>query len=107
MLHFVETLVFERLVDELLTPDDFAKFQAYLIANPEAGDRIERTGGCRKIRWALPGKGKSGGVRAIYYYLSELGEIYLLYVYPKSVRDDLTEKQKAAMKKLALMIKAG
>lgn len=106
LLHFIDPPIFERLIDELLTSDDYAKFQAYLIKNPEAGDRIEKTGGCRKIRWALPGGGKSGGVRAIYYYLSDQGEIYLLYAYPKSEKDDLTEKQKAAMKKLAQMIKA-
>ena len=98
--------MFERLIDGLLTADEYQKFQAYLLSDPTVGATISHTGGCRKIRWALPAKGKSGGIRVIYYYLASDGEIHLLYAYPKSEQDNLTDKQKAAMKQMAQLIEA-
>lgn len=106
MLHFIETSIFERRINELLTPDEYHKFQAHLLTDPTAGPTISHTGGCRKIRWALPAKGKSGGIRVIYYYLATDGEIHLLYAYPKSEQENLTDAQKAVMKKFAELIEA-
>lgn len=103
LLHFIETPIFERLIDELLTVDEYQKFQAHLLSDPDAGAIITHTGGCRKIRWALPA-GKSGGIRVIYYYVARDGEIHLLYVYSKSDQGNLTDKQKAVMKQLAQQI---
>ena len=107
LLHFIETPLFERLINELLTYDDYQKFQAYLLSDPVAGATISHTGGCGKLRWALPAKGKSGGIRVVYYYLVSRGEIYLLYAYPKSEQENLTDKQKAVMKHFAQQIEAG
>lgn len=104
LLHFIETPIFERLIDELLTVDEYQKFQVHLLADPDAGAIISHTGGCRKIRWALPAKGKSGGIRVIYYYVARDGDIHLLYVYAKSDQGNLTDKQKAVMKQLAQQI---
>ncbi len=106
-LHFIETPIFEKLIGTLLSMDEYQKLQAHLVADPTAGVTLSHTGGCRKIRWALPAKGKSGGVRVIYYFLTSTGEIYLLYAYPKSSQDNLTDKQKAVMKQLAQSIEAG
>ncbi|WP_241569066.1 type II toxin-antitoxin system RelE/ParE family toxin [Rosenbergiella collisarenosi] len=104
LLHFIETPIFQRLIDELLTAEEYQKFQAYLLLDPNIGSTIAHTGGCRKIRWALPAKGKSGGIRVIYYYVARDGKIHLLYAYPKSEQENLTDKQKAVMKHFAQQI---
>jgi len=60
-----------------------------LAANPEAGDVIPGSGGCRKVRWGRAGAGKRGGVRVIYFTRLASGEIWMLLVYAKSVRDNI------------------
>jgi hypothetical protein len=67
--------------------------QAVLLENPEAGAIIVGSGGLRKIRWALPGRGKRGGARMIYYFWVVRSRIYLLYAYSKSAKGDLTREQ--------------
>ena len=67
---------------------------AYLAAFPKAGDVIPGTGGVRKLRWARGGRGKSGGVRVIYYYHSEKLPLYLLTVFAKGERVDLTQGER-------------
>lgn len=64
--------------------DEFKEFQEMLINEPEAGDVIVGTGGFRKIQWGRPGKGKSGGVRVIYFNITPKGRIYLATIYPKN-----------------------
>jgi hypothetical protein len=73
----------------------------FLATHPEAGVIIPGTGGLRKLRWARPGKGKSGGYRAIYYYFSEGVPIYLLAIYAKNQQVDLTSAQKVRLSALA------
>lgn len=70
---------------------------------PERGPLIERTGGFRKVRFARPSRreGKSGGTRVIYYFLSRRDRIYLLLVYSKSVKDDLTRDEENQLRRLA------
>lgn len=101
MYTFIELLGFSKHRKELLPDDEFRAFQEVLIDNPEAGDIIVATGGFRKIRWGLPGVGKRGGVRVIYYNVMSKGRIYLALVYQKNERDDLTNAQKAALKQIA------
>lgn len=74
--------------------------QAFLLANPEAGDVIRGTGGFRKLRWidTRRGKGKRGGLRVIYYYFSGDQQIWLLTVYDKNEQADLTVEQQKALK---------
>ncbi len=69
-----------------------------LLVNPEAGDMIEGTGGARKVRIQLEGRGKSGGGRVIYFDNGSV--IFLLTAYPKNVLEDLTQAQKAELKRL-------
>ncbi len=104
---FVETGVFSRKIVGLLDDDGLAEFQTELAHNPEKGPIIEGTGGLRKVRWKLPGKGKSGGIRIIYLYLKLPGRIYLVFVFAKDECDNLTTVQKVELKKMVEAIKKG
>ena len=63
----VETPVFTRRVLKLMSDEDYRALQQRLVVNPEVGALIRHSGGLRKVRWASVGRGKRGGVRAIYY----------------------------------------
>lgn len=95
---FVETPIFTVQVTELLTDTEYSEFQQFLIANPEAGDVIQETGGLRKVRWAAGGKGKSGGVRVIYYYVDQAEQMRMLLMYKKGRKDTLTAEDKKVLK---------
>ena len=75
-----------------------------LTRNPEKGDLLRGTGGFRKARMRLPGRGKSGGARVIYYYLSADGVVYLVSLYAKNVQESLTAKQTKQLKELSTVI---
>ena len=64
---FIETPIFTRQVLEVLTDEQYALLQGSLVARPDSGVLIRGNNGIRKLRWALPGRGKSGGVRLIYF----------------------------------------
>lgn len=97
---FIESPIFTVDVKRLLTDSSYAALQMELAAMPLAGDVIQGTGGLRKIRWGLPGKGKSGGVRVIYYYLTARSQIRLILIYAKGVKDDLSPQEKSILRKL-------
>jgi len=78
--------------------DDLKELQELLIDRPAAGPLLRETGGARKLRWAQT-EGKSGGTRVVYYDWSDLGVIFLFFVFEKSEADNLSDKQKAEMKK--------
>ena len=69
------------------------------MANPKGGDVIKGSGGLRKIRWKMKGRGKSGGIRNIYYYHEKESLLLMIYVYEKSKTEDLTPKQIALLRK--------
>lgn len=98
IMEFIETPTFTRLVTELLTDDEYTGLQGLLVENPERGDIIRGGGGIRKMRYALPGGGKSGGVRAIYYWIREDQQIFMLLIYPKSKKDNLSDKELAVLR---------
>ena len=89
-MEFIETPIFTRLVTELLTDDEYRLFQLALAEHPEHGDLLQGSHGLRKIRAAAKGRGKRGGARVIYYWMAERGQIYLLVIYSKNRKDDLT-----------------
>ena len=89
MLTVVETEVFIRAASEIWTDVERISFINWLASNPEAGDVIPGSGGCRKLRWSRAGMGKRGGARVIYYNQLESGEIWLLMVYVKAKFDNL------------------
>jgi len=92
-LTFIETSVFTKRVKELMSDDNYRCLQAALINDPEFGDLIKGSGGLRKVRWGNEQKGKSGGVRVIYYLKLSDGKIFMLYVYAKNEQEDLTREQ--------------
>jgi len=103
VLRFVETPIFTEEIVQILSDSDYAKLQAALILQPDLGELIPGTGGLRKMRWGIPshGRGKRGGIRVIYYWYMSQSLIYLLMVYPKSKRADLSARQKEMLRKIA------
>ena len=97
---FIETPTFTKQVKALLDDDEYSAFQHHLAQDPDSGALIENTGGLRKVRWAVSGKGKSGGVRVIYYHVSAAAQIRLLLVYPKSKKDTLSANEKKLLRSL-------
>ena len=89
MFSFIETRFFSQLVGEYLSDDEYASPQKTLVANPQAGPLIPGSGGVRKIRWAVRGRGKRGGVRVIYYAKIREGVIWMLTIYPKNVAENI------------------
>ncbi len=89
---FIELHPFATVRDKYLNDDEFTLFQHYLAANPDAGDVIPRSGGCRKLRWAIEGRGKRGGVRVIYFLLLNSGQIVLVTMYAKNVQENIDPK---------------
>ena len=103
---FVLTPSFERAWAEMGPGDsELARLQSLLLMDPEAGDVIQGTGGARKVRIPLEGRGKSGGGRVIYVDVVIREQIYLLMAYPKNVQTDLSQDQKKMMRKLIEIIK--
>ena len=96
----VETPLFERKVAKLLSEEERAALVLSIGTNPEAGEIIPDTGGVRKLRWALEGRGKSSGARVIYYFHNERIPIVLLSIYAKGVKVNLSQAERNGLSKL-------
>ena len=83
-----ETSIFQRYAAEVWSEAERSDFINFIAANPEAGDLIRGSGGCRKVRWSTSGQGKSGGARVIYFNAKD-GTVWLLIVYKKAKFDNL------------------
>ena len=83
-MEFIEATAFTKYVYDYLTDDEFLGLQGFLLKYPELGKIVPGSGGVRKLRWGASGKGKSGGVRVIYYFKKQDDEIWLLTIYSKS-----------------------
>lgn len=100
-LTFIFTKAFVASAKGMLTEEDVRNIEAVLVENPEVGTLERGTGGVRKMRYALPGGGKSGGARVVYFYVEAKGRIFLLLVFPKNEKASLTDAEKNALKQLA------
>ena len=76
----------------MLDDSELSKLQLHLLANPAAGDVVPQSDGCRKLRWSLQGRGKRGGARVIYFLRLTSGEVVLVTMYAKNVRDNIDPK---------------
>ena len=88
MATIIETQMFASQWPDYWTEEEFGEFAFWLSRNPEAGNLVKESGGCRKVRWAIAGSGKSGGARIIYFSRSRErnSRVYLLVIYAKNVR---------------------
>ena len=89
MLTVIETPTFAADSRDLWAEEERGAFCAWSAANPEAGDVIAGSGGCRKVRWSRAGVGKRGDVRVIYFNRLANGQIWLLVIYAKAVRGSI------------------
>jgi hypothetical protein len=100
-LEFVYTPLFETAARGLLDDETMRQVEITLLGEPRAGAVVTSTGGVRKLRVALPGRGKRGGARLVYLYLEARGRVYFLLAYAKNERVDLTPAHKKALRALA------
>lgn len=89
----IETPIFTKKISDILSDEEYSELQWALLINPQAGKVVPGGAGLRKLRWAVSGKGKRGGLRIIYYLYLEDEEIYMLLPYRKSEQEDLTKDQ--------------
>ena len=102
-----ETHAFRRAAAKAgMSEDDIFALVGYLAENPTAGDVIVGTGGCRKLRWAGRGKGKSGGYRTITFYSGAMMPLYLLTVFGKGEKANLSDAECNALRTMTKAIAA-
>lgn len=89
----IETPNFAKLADKIWSEDERLDFIKWISQNPLAGDVIPGADGARKVRWTVKGQGKRGGVRIIYFNISEQGVIYLITLYQKSEKEAVSSNE--------------
>jgi hypothetical protein len=102
----VEVDPFPRQADAIWDDIEREEFIDFIARHSEAGDEIPGTGGVRKVRWSRKGMGKRGGARVIYYYYNTSAPIFLLSVYAKGEKADLSSHEKSALRKVVAAIRA-
>jgi mRNA-degrading endonuclease RelE of RelBE toxin-antitoxin system len=105
MISIVETPQFAAKADKILSAAEKDDLFDFIARNPGAGDIIPGTGGVRKKRFAVQGKGKRGGVRVIYYYYNDRNPVLLFTVFGKNERSDLREKEENILYRIVQEIK--
>jgi len=104
---FVELPSFQKAWEDIgLNDDDLLELENKLLLNPNAGRVIKGSGGARKVRFEIPGKGKRGGARVIYVNIIIAETTFLLFAYPKSEKDDLTSEEIKNIHKMILELKS-
>ncbi|MFO1362475.1 MAG: type II toxin-antitoxin system RelE/ParE family toxin [Burkholderiales bacterium] len=105
LITVAETPEYIRRATRLLSESERNDVIDFVAATPKAGDLIQGTGGVRKLRWARSGRGKSGGVRVIYYFHSEALPLYLLTVFGKGEKADLSQAERNELARLVQVLK--
>jgi mRNA-degrading endonuclease RelE of RelBE toxin-antitoxin system len=98
MFEFIETPFFTKALDRYLDDDEYRELQTHLDKYPDSGKVVPGSGGVRKLRWAAEGRGKRGGLRIIYYLRLTRGELWMLTIYGKNVRENISANVLKAMK---------
>ncbi len=107
MQTIVELPEYQRRAEKLLSNTEKTSLINYLAAHPAAGEIMQGTGGIRKLRWATSNKGKSGGVRVIYYHHNQTMPLFLLTVFGKGEKANLTKAERNELAKFtALLMKS-
>jgi mRNA-degrading endonuclease RelE of RelBE toxin-antitoxin system len=88
-MEFIEASFFTKYVYSYLTDEEYLGLQSYLAQFPESGKVVPGSGGVRKLRWAMTGTGKRGGLRVIYYFKKHDDEIWLLTIYSKNETENI------------------
>jgi hypothetical protein len=104
-MKLISTKTYERAIRKLIPMESRKKLEDSIAEDPTLAPVISGTGGIRKLRWSVPGRGKRGGIRMIYFYHARPEEIYLLMAYGKSTQEDLTPADKKVLSKLVATIK--
>lgn len=99
-MKIVETPIFTRRVNEILSDDEYRLIQNALVLRPDLGKIIQGSGGLRKLRWSGSGRGKRGGSRVIYYWFKGRDTILMLFIYKKKERDELSKEQLNILREL-------
>jgi hypothetical protein len=94
------TTVYEKRVARLISADERYSMEAHIADHPEIHPVVAGTGGVRKARWSREGKGKSGGVRTIYFYASSFAVVLMIDIYSKNEKGNLTDADKKAIRSL-------
>ncbi|EXJ11318.1 MULTISPECIES: type II toxin-antitoxin system RelE/ParE family toxin [Nitrincola] len=104
MQTIVELPEFQKRVSSLLKEDERASIINYLATHPQSGDLMQGTGGIRKLRWSAQGRGKSGGVRVIYYYHNGAIPLFLLTVFGKGEKANLSKAERNDLAKFTSLL---
>ena len=99
-ISIVEAGAFLRQVSALLSEEEIDELKWHLALKPDDGVVVPGTGGVRKLRWAASGRGKRGGSRVIYFFHDDTIPLFLLAAYAKNAKTDLSEKEKAQLRRL-------
>lgn len=100
-LEFIYTPLFEASIQGLLDDEGMRHLERELLEDPQRGDVVAGTGGVRKMRAAVPGRGKRGGARIIYFVVAMRNRIYFLLAYAKNQKVDLTAAEKRTLRAFA------
>lgn len=100
----IETPEFMSAIGKLMSDSDRVLLVEYLAYNPTDGDLIAGTGGVRKLRWGLGGRGKRGGARVIYFYHNAGMPLFALTAFAKNERDDLSQQDRNDFRQLTTML---
>ena len=104
MQTIVELPEFLRKSEKLLTTSQRLSVINYLAEHPASGDIMQGTGGIRKLRWSAQGRGKSGGVRVIYYYHNEAMPLFLLTIFGKGEKANLSKSERNELAKFTSLL---
>lgn len=103
---FIEVGIFNKLWEKLgLSEENLKDLQEFLCINPNAGDVIQKTNGVRKLRWTIGNKGKRGGLRILYIDFVIFEKVYLLTVYKKGKKEDISEEDKKTIRQLVEILR--